>query len=609
MSSDPLSPAVLEPIAPWLTLKLGGRVLVAGPVPLPLLRAMLGRAESLCLLGPDPAVLGVMRQTLMELGADPVMAVVGRLTDLPFRAGGAPVTPPFDHAFVYRPEDRGPTATSDLAALAPFVDEGPPLALVRWDAEPDAMTGNRLTIVAGSAPFYLIHRGPESPSPRGASLSPRAASLSPRAASLSPRLGATRPPAQPPVAVIVTTRDRAPLLERAVESVLALDRSPAEILVVDDGSEDGTSGLLSRWAGRGVRHLRHEQATGQARAMNDGVAASTADWIAWLDDDDYFLPAKLRLGLRAIRDPQIGLVVTAHYLADARGFPTGMRLLPEFAPGELLRLLLRGSIFLGPTALVRRRAYEAIGPRPYDESLSRAADYRMWWEIARRYRVAAVQVPLTVVCRHPGNQLDRPLAERIYQSVRATLAWVREAIPLAELAGGDQPGAATALDAVEMERAAALMRVGLFALAERDLTPLAAGGHERAQTLLGLAALEQGAYDAAADRFAATLSQHPRSHAAVHGLASARLFLGQRGEAERGLTAAIQMAPQDVLARYHLALCAEPDPTAPRPALALARDLLAERMIRSALFSPAPPVLGLDAHFTALRRSRPGNSR
>jgi tetratricopeptide (TPR) repeat protein len=336
--------------------------------------------------------------------------------------------------------------------------------------------------------------------------------------------------------------------------------------------------------------------------MNDGIAATSAEWIAWLDDDDYFLPAKLRLALAAGRDAEVGLVVTAHYLGDAQGLPMSMRLLPEFAPGELMRLLLRGSIFLGPTALVRRRAYAAIGPRPYDESLARAADYRMWWEIARRFRVAVVQVPLTVVCRHPGNQLDRRLAERIYPSVRATLSWVREAIPLAELAGGDAPGAALALDLVELERAAALMRVGLFALAERDLAPLAAGGQERAQTLLGLAALEQGAYEAATDRFAVALRLDPESHAALHGLASARLLRGDRSEAERIWSAALARAPQDQLARYHLALCAEPDPTRPGPALALARDLLAQRMVRSALYSPSPPVAGLDAHFAALRR-------
>jgi tetratricopeptide (TPR) repeat protein len=267
--------------------------------------------------------------------------------------------------------------------------------------------------------------------------------------------------------------------------------------------------------------------------------------------------------------------------------------------------LLRGSIFLGPTALVRRSAYEALGPRPYDESLSRAADYRMWWELARRWPVALLQVPLTVVCRHPGNALGRERARQIYDSVRATLRWVWEAVPLAELAGNGAAGSATDpdLDAVKLERASALLRSGLYTEAGADLAPLAAEGSERAQVLAGLAALEQGAFESAAETFATALRRHPESFEAANGLAAACLLQGRRAEAERVLGKALERAPGEPLLRYHQALTAEPDPISPGPALALARDLLAERQPRAALYSPAPPLRGLDAHFAAIRRS------
>ena len=569
MSSDPEpGPAVLDRLALPLPGLLRGRVLLIGSIPLPLLRAIIAGAERVLVLAPDPAAAAHICRAVRVLGGE-VEALAGDPGALKSRGSGPP---PFAAAFLYAPgADR--VAAEELLAKVKGLVAGPRVAIARAE---------------GDSPLRLWHAdGPGDPHPPVRSPAVRRA--------------------DPEVAVILPTLNRAALLERALASIAALDRRPAEVLVVDDGSTDETGAVLERHANGGqVQVLRRPERGGQARAMNDGIAATSAEWIAWLDDDDYFLPPKLRLGLAsAARDPAVGLAVTAHYLADDTGTPRELRLLPEFAPGELLRLLLRGSIFLGPTALVRRAAYAAIGHRPYDETLERAADYRLWWEIARHFRVAVLQVPLTVVCRHDGNALDRVRAGRIFTSVRTTLDWVRKAIPLSELAGGEQPGALADLDRVLIERSSALLRVGSFSAAEADLAPLATRGHERAQNLLGLAALEQGAYAAALAAFAAARERHPESHAALHGLVTAQLMLGQRAEAERLLEAALARTPQDFLARYHLALAQEPDPTAPGAVLAQAREELAARGVPSALYSPAPPVRGIDRYFAELRRRRP----
>jgi len=264
----------------------------------------------------------------------------------------------------------------------------------------------------------------------------------------------------------------------------------------------------------------------------------------------------------------------------------------------LLRLLLRGSIFLGPTAAVRRDAYAELGDRPYDETLARAADYAVWWQLARRWRVAVLQVPLTVVCRHPGNELDLTRARAIYDSVRRTLRWAWENVPLAELAPG-----LTDPTPMRLERAAALLRAGLWAEAAADLEAARDSEPERAGTLLGLAALESGDLTAAERHFSSVLRRAPASRDALNGLATALIFAGQRPAAERVLARAQAAHPQDPLTRYNVALAAEPSPTAPGPALQLARDLLAERGARGAHFSPAPPLRGIDAFFVTLRRA------
>ena len=587
--------AAAERHAAPLAVLLHGQLLLDGPVALPVLRSLLATAHCLVLIGANRETLAFQRAFLREHGLEDIDAVLTGPGphQLPFRApisGGMG----FDGALAMaRPVESA--AAGGEAAIAARLDAiaqllaGAPIFAVMGSE--DAARGGRrvlesirpsaLVCWAGDVPWTSRGRAPATGS------------------------GIMTSRARADVAVVIPTRNRPSLLMRAVASALGQDRMPAEVLVIDDGSTDDTGGVLEQWS-RDVKLLRRPQPGGQAAAMNDGIQATTSPWIAWLDDDDYFLPAKLRLQLAQVRDRDVGLAVTAHWIGDPAGSPREMRLLPEFAPGEILRLLLRGSIFLGPTALVRRSAYEALGPRPYDESLARAADYRMWWELARRWPVAFLQVPLTVVCRHPGNALGPERARQIFDSVRATLRWVWEAVPLAELAGNGAAGSASNLDldldTVTLERASALLRSGLFTEAAADLAPLAAEGSERAQVLAGLGALEQGAFESAAETFATALRRHPESLEAANGLASACLLQGRRAEAARVLETALRRAPGEPLLRYHQALAAEPDPTSPGPALALARDLLAERQPRAALYSPAPPLRGLDAHFAAIRR-------
>ena len=541
-------------LAPRLARRLGGSVLLHGPAPLAVLRAAAASAARITLTGSDPAALRLERRALAEHEVAEVDAVAARPDALPFRGDG------FAVAFAVTPE---------AAALAP-----PARAeLVRVAADALARSGGGDLVALATRPR---------PAP------PAAVRCS------------------PPIAVVIPTRNRAALLPRALASIFAQHAAPAEVVVVDDGSTDGTPDVV-RGHGPRLRSVRQE-AAGQGAAMNAGIAATASDWIAWLDDDDYFLPAKLRLQSRLLADPRVGLAVTAHYIGSPGGDPYEGRAVPEFGEHNLLRLLLRGSVFLGPTAIVRRAAYAELGDQPYDEDLARAADYAMWWKIARRWRVAVLQVPLTVVCRHPGNELDLGRARAIFDSVRRTLRWAWESVPLVELAGerdGDLRDANLA--EVQLERAAALLRAGLLDEARADLAAARADSPERAGNLLGLAALEEGKLAEAETEFAAVLRAAPASLDALNGLATAALLAGRRSEAERVLDRALAAAGHDLLTRYNAALAAEPAPAAPGPGLRLARDLLAARGVRGAHFSPAPPLAGIDAYFARLRREGDGS--
>lgn len=107
------------------------------------------------------------------------------------------------------------------------------------------------------------------------------------------------------VSVIVTVYNRFELTKRAVESVLAQTYTVSEIILMDDGSFDGTSELLPRyvaetptWRER-VRYFRQDN-QGPGAARNNGIGKATGDWLAFIDNDDLWLPQKLEWQFSAI---------------------------------------------------------------------------------------------------------------------------------------------------------------------------------------------------------------------------------------------------------------------------------------------------------------------
>ncbi|HUI25680.1 MAG TPA: glycosyltransferase family 2 protein, partial [Candidatus Kryptonia bacterium] len=102
----------------------------------------------------------------------------------------------------------------------------------------------------------------------------------------------------PLVSVIIPTFDRRALVREAVESVLAQQSAAFELIVVDDGSTDGTGAALAPLTDR-LRYLRHDN-RGVSAARNAGVRIAQGEWLAFLDSDDRWLPNKLAVQLAYI---------------------------------------------------------------------------------------------------------------------------------------------------------------------------------------------------------------------------------------------------------------------------------------------------------------------
>ncbi|MFB7503902.1 bifunctional polysaccharide deacetylase/glycosyltransferase family 2 protein [Streptomyces broussonetiae] len=114
------------------------------------------------------------------------------------------------------------------------------------------------------------------------------------------------PPVTEPVSVIVPAYNESAGIEAAVRSLLASDH-PVEIIVVDDGSTDGTGHLVESLHLPGVRVIRQENA-GKPAALNTGLAAATCDLVVMVDGDTVFEPGTVRTLVQPFADPRVGAV-------------------------------------------------------------------------------------------------------------------------------------------------------------------------------------------------------------------------------------------------------------------------------------------------------------
>ena len=103
--------------------------------------------------------------------------------------------------------------------------------------------------------------------------------------------------------MVVPTRDRWSLLSRhALPSALGQEGVEVEVVVVDDGSTDGTPELVEALGGERVKLVRQAASRGPAAARNAGIGVARGDWVAFLDDDDLWSPVKLTMQLGAVGD-------------------------------------------------------------------------------------------------------------------------------------------------------------------------------------------------------------------------------------------------------------------------------------------------------------------
>lgn len=210
------------------------------------------------------------------------------------------------------------------------------------------------------------------------------------------------------VVVVIPTRNRGDSVARAARSVLAQTHRALELVVVDDGSAVPVALPADVAADPRVRVIRTD-GVGAGAARNLGVAASEAQLVAFLDDDDAWRPEKLARELAALRAAPAGTAAVESGFDLWEHGRLVMRYLPDPAR-DLYRTLLERPALQPSTVLLRRDVFDELGG--FASHLERTEDWHLWVRLAETHRVAAL--PEVHVDREHNAELDASVALRCY---------------------------------------------------------------------------------------------------------------------------------------------------------------------------------------------------
>jgi glycosyltransferase involved in cell wall biosynthesis len=191
------------------------------------------------------------------------------------------------------------------------------------------------------------------------------------------------------VSCIIPTHNRSLLLKRAVESVINQNYKNLEIIVVNDGSIDDTEKVIEELKRQDPRiiSLKNEQSKGPSAARNKGIKNATGYFIAFLDDDDQWLPNRISLNLSFLKEYDVSLC------APAKGYRNflfhrckeGLIKIEDFKKGSFL-----GTCFLMGHSYVFKEMQ-------FDENLRLGEDWDLYIRVANKFKVGFLNRPLVIL--------------------------------------------------------------------------------------------------------------------------------------------------------------------------------------------------------------------
>ena len=235
----------------------------------------------------------------------------------------------------------------------------------------------------------------------------------------------------PSVSIIMNVHNGAATLRAALESVFAQSCHDWELIVWDDCSTDDSARVVAEFQEPRVRYVLASQQTPLGQAREAAMRQAQGAWLAFLDQDDVWLPHKLERQLGIANDPQVALVYGRTLCFYANGSECDYDHFHEFTSlpeGDILpELLGKGCFIAMSSAMIRRLAVQQIGGVP--ENIHITPDYYLYLAIASRHEARAVQ---EVVCRyrmHSGSMTSVYRRESLEETLKLVDNW-RESLSL-----------------------------------------------------------------------------------------------------------------------------------------------------------------------------------
>lgn len=223
---------------------------------------------------------------------------------------------------------------------------------------------------------------------------------------------------RPNVSVIIPTYNRKDLVSEAISSVLKQTYQNFEIIVIDDGSTDDTENSLRALIQTEKINYIKTLHRGISHARNTGISSTKGPYIAFLDNDDLWLPKKLERQIAILeKDPSIGIIYTDEYI-ETDGVKLDKTRLRIYTPrrGIILKYLLRENFIQTSSVVVRKKCLNDVG---YFSTKLEPADFDLWYRIAGKYKADFIDEPL-VICRSFPDSTSRQArnsAEDLYNLV------------------------------------------------------------------------------------------------------------------------------------------------------------------------------------------------
>lgn len=194
------------------------------------------------------------------------------------------------------------------------------------------------------------------------------------------------------VSVIIPTFNRKYCIGRAVKSALNQTYEDIEIIIVDDGSKDGTGKYIKSFQDRRIRYVYQEN-KGVSAARNNGIIIAKGDYIAFLDSDDEWEKSKLEKQIRVLtKDPGLSMVFCGSHILDHTEKVIEKRYCTEEQRGFVFEKLILRNFIPTPTVLMKKSILLHIGMM--DESISYGEDWHCWLKVAAFNRIGFVNEKL-----------------------------------------------------------------------------------------------------------------------------------------------------------------------------------------------------------------------